>query len=662
MLDKEKINSYAPLVKHSYPLKNREHTENFLKDQFRVLIDVQKEGVSDRTKMKIPLIGGISGVGKTVILESCGGYLNSMNVGSYCACIVPYYNGRSVQPGEVELPVHVSFCLRLLYRLFLDNNTRMSFETYMHEFPVLYVDEIIMAIVLQDIKNVLWSNLNDTTILLIGIDEYQTIEGIANTKDGLPMDSLLNMFIDTMVNSKTTKLVLLPVLAGTSFNTAKMLSASGMILRVPMPMVNPVDILDAVRSSTPFVVSPLMRACVYKLSTPRPVAEFATAVAATEGAATIQMDDDSCLQLFQTTHRPIRPEKLSNEAILMLVATAVARVTIAMDGIVYDKVTWMDLRNRGWFMADEVPGTGLFYVLIQYNLLGRLADTELPTSASTASWKERSAVALCAAAKYGDRLIESSSTLQQWQLWEMFGVWYEAMRINSLLYLGHEEVAVSRLYEGCTINGCEQRVCLEPVTIMKLEAKSVEQLSDERKLTSCIFLNCDGGDGHDYFFHLKVAENKHVMIKNQRKRKHGAMGVKSISHLVRSAIEAPPKYSSSDDVVVGICSLLATSKPSADDLPVNSYFLGIHNLKQYHGSFVYHPAATPLINVHYAGLSDLKHVLTGSEINKGKVAVKMLESLQKSATTVSRDECQALLKKLNAELSVDVVFNEFAMF
>eukprot|EP00158_Paraphelidium_tribonemae_P002264 Partr_v1_DN25243_c4_g1_i1_m16678 putative Crinkler (CRN) family protein len=101
-------------------------------------------------------------------------------------------------------------------------------------------------------------------------------------------------------------------------------------------------------------------------------------------------------------------------------------------------------------------------------------------------------------------------------LWEVFGAYYHALRINSLIIVCHSVVKVKQLFKGAIINGCEDEVELTPTLVMETEDKvSTDMTSrmigrrgnyNERHDwldEGLVVINGEGGEGVDVFFALK---------------------------------------------------------------------------------------------------------------------------------------------------------------
>ena len=78
---------------------------------------------ADKEVRKIPVCSGLSGLGKTRMLEEWEQIFDKAEIGSHrLGVLVPYYNGFLPQPVEKCMTIEASFSWRLLYRCFLHGN------------------------------------------------------------------------------------------------------------------------------------------------------------------------------------------------------------------------------------------------------------------------------------------------------------------------------------------------------------------------------------------------------------------------------------------------------------------------------------------------------------------------------------------------------------
>jgi hypothetical protein len=141
------------------------------------MMKARQNKVSDRTEYRIPVCSGISGLGKTRMLEEGVFILQRMGLKNIFSVIVPYFNGFSPQEVEVCMPIQASFSWRLLYKFFLDGNCNSRFDHwFQYKLPrngsLLTLSAAVAAIQEKITK----TGEAGPFHLFIGIDEYQKLK------------------------------------------------------------------------------------------------------------------------------------------------------------------------------------------------------------------------------------------------------------------------------------------------------------------------------------------------------------------------------------------------------------------------------------------------------------------------------------------------------
>jgi hypothetical protein len=105
----------------SFALNGRDDALMSAANAFKVLS--KPVGTTDRTQRNIPVCSGLSGLGKTRMLEEWKRIFDLAEIpNTRLGVLVLYYNGHMPQPIESLMPIEASFSWRLLYRLFLERN------------------------------------------------------------------------------------------------------------------------------------------------------------------------------------------------------------------------------------------------------------------------------------------------------------------------------------------------------------------------------------------------------------------------------------------------------------------------------------------------------------------------------------------------------------
>ncbi|KAG6962675.1 hypothetical protein JG688_00008497 [Phytophthora aleatoria] len=219
-----------------------------------------KSAATDRTKNPIPVCSGMSGLGKTRMLEEGGTILREMmklEPKNVSCLIVPYVNGFSFQPVEQSMPIEASFSWRLLYRFFLDMNCSHSFQSWFEPRLPRNGGRLWFSRAVEVIERKLPGKMLEqpaTLYLFLGIDEYQQIEKVrAPRKD--PETSLLHELVEVVgafLSSQCSSMVLLPMFAGTDLGVIESSSIANssyyVTYRLPMTLLTMDQVFSIVES------------------------------------------------------------------------------------------------------------------------------------------------------------------------------------------------------------------------------------------------------------------------------------------------------------------------------------------------------------------------------------------------------------------------------
>eukprot|EP00732_Lithocolla_globosa_P002410 Lithocolla_globosa_v1_NODE_1565_length_2482_cov_16.247631.p1 type:complete len:765 gc:universal NODE_1565_length_2482_cov_16.247631:2415-121(-) len=593
-------------------------------------------GTSDRTELRIPVCSGMSGLGKTRLLEEGPNLLQLAHIpGRSYFVIITYGNGQRLRSVEHSMSAVASFCWRLLYTFFLADNCEHSFaEFFMYELPKNAAD-ITLRVALQVISTACWK-ADESINLFVGVDEYQVIQNIkfpAATKKGLILD-LVNEFIEVIMNP-INHLILLPMLAGTDFDVLSVAgSSTGETVRLPMSLLTMPQCIAAVESmpdTSRFITSPPFKRHLFYLGgVPRWVAEYTRKVASSPG----RLD----AKTFEDAFRAQITQHVSNLAsvksgigwgdgeFIQLAAYAFSGVEVQEGQKNIGGLPWSRIRDSSLCLLDN----GL--VIVPYAIIRRIGNYLVPDAMPLATrcfvWTVRSLIE-----HVDDRIYD----LEPWQLWEKFGAHFHAARINALQVLGETVVAFSDLCKGAVKNGCEDKVILRPVEVF--ETESAYGVDIQRKIPQFknsahtidwvtgdtltgeshgyVVINGANGKGVDVFFALRSAfdATRYFVCADQRKRVAGCLGEDTALKLIEKARISPgDQVEVNLTVIVGLFSVFPHfSSKSGDALPSKSFVVAYEQSERYHGSLQFHPASSPCINVNDDSSSTIQMVLRGGK-------------------------------------------------
>jgi hypothetical protein len=208
-----------------------------------------------REDRKIPICGGISGLGKSRLLEEWQAIFDAANIPHpRFGALVMYFNGHAPQPVEKFMTIEASFSWRLLHHLFIEGNG-LNFSDFLNEHlpsnaGLLRLREALTVIRLKLKKNGDISG-DDTLNFFLGIDEYQAIAELAgismNSTQGLLQD-LLDVLGDILAAPCCNIRVFL-MLAGTDLSVISLANSSKTeTIRLPLNFLSSVYVESAVAS------------------------------------------------------------------------------------------------------------------------------------------------------------------------------------------------------------------------------------------------------------------------------------------------------------------------------------------------------------------------------------------------------------------------------
>jgi hypothetical protein len=239
----------------SFALNGRDDALMSAAKAFKVLS--KPVGTTDQTQRKIPVCSGLSGLGKTRMLEEWKRIFDLAEISNTrLGVLVLYYNGHMPQPIESLMPIEASFSWRLLYRLFLERNGPIFADWMKDKLPV-NARNLRLRTALKIIHQHVISRGDDIAEsdclhMFIGIDEYQSIEdvkGLQVSKVGGLLQDLLNSLGDILA-APVHGIRLYPMFAGTDFSIMSIANASNTgTIRVPMTLLSAAEIEEAVRSA-----------------------------------------------------------------------------------------------------------------------------------------------------------------------------------------------------------------------------------------------------------------------------------------------------------------------------------------------------------------------------------------------------------------------------
>jgi hypothetical protein len=472
---------------------------------------------------------------------------------------------------------------------------------------------------------------NETLHLFLGVDEYQTIHEVGGKKKGNEelLQDLLNVLGDIMA-APVPGVRIYPMFAGTDFSVISIVNSSKTeSLRMPMYLLTESDVETAIslipNGDRLLLHAPVRRHLFYLGGVPRWVTEYVLRLL--KEIESIPSDDFLNIETIEIAFKTIKNvyvetwgKGLDPVDFVKLAAYALSGLNVDMVDKKIGGMKWSRVRDSSLCLVNEDCE-----VMIPYSIFHRLVRYT-PDSFGNDFTDAIGNFILCVQGliKKVDELIYDKAP---WQLWEVFGAYFHALRINSLIIVGHSIVEVNRLFKGAIVNGCEDEVELRPMLVMETEDKfSTDMLSiigrkgnyNERHdwlKEGLVVINGEGGEGVDVFFALKKnSSDGYVVFTDQRKRVGGNnLGQIGVANLLQKASIMPRIVAANSTLVACLFSCVNHANVSAVDLAKNSIVVAYGQNQRYHGTFWTHPASSPFVKINTDPISYIQMVLLGKD-------------------------------------------------
>jgi hypothetical protein len=344
----------------------------------------------------------------------------------------------------------------------------------------------------------------------------------------------------------------------------------------------------------------------------------------------------------------------------VIAAYSLCGKAVNMNDKINGKVTWSKLRDNSGLLIDDLNRVVVpleLYRNLSYRFISHTESKEIYCLISTLqSFFEKV-----------DTFVYQKAPAQ---LWQAFGAHYHALRINSFLILGINEIKISELFNGSVICGCNEKVFLKPMQVMETSDIYNEEIGaviSEKKNNyrrnwiedGWIVINGESGKGVDLFFSLKRCKlnSGYVVVTDQRNYSYGNMDQMNLCDLVEKSKILPKLCEES----INISCIFSHFSPQMnhDYLPYNICFVSNSESRDYHGSLWFHPAASPNINVNNAPLSSLKMLFKGKDTEE--FCQEILSTRAKRAI-LDVNEVEEILKKSKKDVHLKEEFTHCIEF
>jgi hypothetical protein len=609
----------------SYPLKGRDDAVAVATDALVNLFTKQLPGnvTSDRTKRKLPVCSALSGMGKTRMAEEvCAAFaeldgseraglwanlraaINSPRLG----LIVTYGNGKGmVRSIEKLFSIPSSFAWRLLYFFFL-RSSGLSLEVFFKKSKPSNSQALTLRCVLETLLLVSREckivSGQETLCVFVGVDVYQMI---ANEIHPNYATQLLEAF-SSLHADPIPGLAVLPMFTGTDFGVVGNVgsSSNANIVRIPMRLIAVEDCEESIEAVMPALLEhePARRHLFELSGVARWCIEYATDCTKRASDHVLNSEDLESAkrsvhsayvsgfgQLSRTGRDENRPE-VSGLALIEVVAWAFSGQSVDV-GANVQGFSWTRLRDGGLCLINDNGRVSVPYVLVT-----RVA------SMNSYQWNEKPAIRYLIETLRGLQLEvdEQFYRHEPWHLWELFGAFDHAARINALQVIGESVVEFSKICIGALVNGCAERVRLRPVRVFRAATTCQygKHLGDEIAKAGhghekchwitgdsgigSVVVNGTNGQGVDIFFCFPTESvGNYIVCVDQRKRVAKVLGTKVAADLIEYVRALTPVVLKDATVIAGLCSMFPNYRNDEAALPDSSFVVTRNCSDAYHG-------------------------------------------------------------------------------
>jgi hypothetical protein len=628
----------------AFHLKDREDTKQSFVDCLKKRIESfgLEKLPEDRTKFPMPVFSGMTGLGKTRMLEEWKSIFDDANVSKpSLGVLVTYGNGHSANMLDDLLPIQAGFSWRMLHRLFLEKNCAPEYSKwdstdFIPENASELTVDLALRVVLKLAKQFKHVKEDETLSLFVGIDEYQKIpKGRMYTEKldefvkahGTPVPDFelkklreytsLWLLIGALQTScSQAGLQIHPAFAGTRWGPLSIAGSSVPdVVRAPLRLLAPDRMEEVVASNEKYkenLTYPAFRRNLFFLSgIPRPSLEYACE---NESKFDACENESKFGGIWKSRIETKWSENLTTAQLFRLVAFSVSGIQVGVADFSGIKgLNWGALADQGLCLIRDDKQVTIPYCVFRLASFAPAGSTKIQQCLHQNLRYLRDNI---------DAVLFDNPP---WQQWEKFGACFFAMRINARLLLGDCKCAVSSLFTHADIQGCEQTVALEPMEVREIvetlsvdtgnvvtERDTYKQLAwveGDAGIRYCL-VNGVSGQGVDIFSCLKLVDGGNLLFNDQRKRTATTLGGKGASNLIKKAAVIPncifPKGKVKEHVI-GLFSLLTSFDAGRKaSLPANSFVLSDSGRDRFYGCLSSHPACSSGIDVNWANISTIK--------------------------------------------------------
>ncbi|KAF4032786.1 hypothetical protein GN244_ATG15296 [Phytophthora infestans] len=519
MINKEAVVSRPHILESDslqFQLVGREEALTTAAECFSNIIARSGTASTDHTEQVVPVCSGISGLGKTRMLEE-----------------VPTGRENDADRGIIFVAALVS--------IFLDNNCALAFEEWFQLRLPRNGGRLTLSNAIKVIDRKLRRPVHgkEKLYLFVGVDDYHRIERVKAPRSD-PDTSLLGELVEAIVAflfTKSSDLVVLPMFAGTDLGRIAN-SLNYVTEWLPMTLLTLNQVFTSVESNADFAMllrqSQIRRHLFMLGGVPRWVVEYLLELRSCLQGEVVSLENiNECFVEVLTSFvgYDVSSPLVDLQTLVRLAAFAVSGLTVNPIDTIDGRLKWSRLRDSSLCLLSprEYSNPAACDVRVPYPLLANIGSTKTLAT--------RAEQAFATALDDMSEMVDSTMfALQPWQSWEIFGACFYAVRINALLVLGHSTVKLRDLLHGARMSEETRHISVKLVpsrvvqcaeafgslTPRLISNKFNQQEKYDWTSSGFIAVNGDGGAGVDIVFALNDAVTDNVVVfVDQRKRQLG---------------------------------------------------------------------------------------------------------------------------------------------
>ncbi|KAI3659722.1 hypothetical protein MP638_005196 [Amoeboaphelidium occidentale] len=623
----------------------------------------------------IPVCSGLSGTGKTRMLEEWERIFDKAGIGPHrLGIIVPYDKEFDVTPVENLLKIEASLAWRLLYRCFLHGNSS-DFKTWMDTRLPYNANDLHLDLALRAIRTK-WGQLNRSVQnqvlhIFVGIDGYDNVKKIIHPKSpnfNRQLEDLMAAIGHALENAEGDYKTY-PMMTGRYRHiSSKILSHLVYIFILPMHLLSYADVEDVIGSVEKgdelLQYAHARKNFLCLGGVPGWIVHFVSRLLETlnrKGVLTEKVINEAFTEI-EAHLNTIWDESMDTKNLIKLAAYSISGVIVALKDTPIAGISWSVLRDQSLCILDEYDR-----VIVPFTIFRRVAKIDLKAIES-----KKSKYFVKCIKEFIEHVDDIIFDVEPWNLWKTFGAYFHALRINSLLVIGRKTASVHSLFNEACINlSFNEDLVLNPTSVVhcmegtsaisSAEVKVKDSATEKHNWIeeNIIVISGNAANGPDVFFSMETTNGRTVVFLDQRIKFLGfEIGLQAIESVVREA-RLDLEFLPAESFVIP-CLFNCTIKAFfwSENLPVNSIAFRSEGLECYYGSLYTHPSAVPYVDINHAPCSYINMLLDGTKDKVEEVA----KAITSKRDFTDLNELEIFIKRTSEKVTLKHDLRNFIVF